>query len=66
MRWEHRVIEVDPASDKLEEQLNEYGRAGWELISVVPTYSTEWTNVNENQTDVHVGAARAIFKREYE
>ena len=62
-RYQYNTVEVDPASDKLQDTIDEYAAAGWRLVAVVPTYSTEWTNPNENQTDVHVGSARLIWER---
>lgn len=40
MSWQYRVIVSDPADPRsLEQELNECGLAGWELVAVVPKSS---------------------------
>jgi hypothetical protein len=35
-RWQYKTISIPPAqTDRLDEILNSYGEAGWELVSVV-------------------------------
>lgn len=35
-RWQYKTVIVSPAqAEKLDEILNSYGAAGWELVSVV-------------------------------
>lgn len=67
MRYEYRTVEVDPSSNKIDEVINEYGRGGWRLVTVVPTYVVRW-QAPEHGThdDIHVNVARAIFERELE
>jgi hypothetical protein len=39
-RWQYQVVNIKPgwsgciSSDKLQEQLNQFGRVGWELVAV--------------------------------
>ena len=35
-RWQYKTISIPPTqSEKLDEILNQYGAAGWELVSLV-------------------------------
>jgi hypothetical protein len=35
-RWQYKTISIPPTqSEKLDEILNQYGEAGWELVSLV-------------------------------
>jgi Domain of unknown function (DUF4177) len=35
-RWQYKTVDIPPSQrDKLEEILNSYGEAGWELVSLV-------------------------------
>lgn len=40
MKWEYRVIEINSMknlgdSEKLQEELNNYGNEGWELVTIL-------------------------------
>lgn len=74
MTWEYKTLIWDGeinSNEEFENQLNEYGDQGWELINVVPQISSmsdsSFGDLDINITcceEVYVKANVCIFKRQ--
>jgi len=60
-RWEYKSVSFDPSSD-VQLKLNELGKEGWQLVSIVP-YSVQDFPGNNDRRELDVDHALYIFKR---
>jgi hypothetical protein len=59
MTWEYKVTCLAPK--ELEDQLNDYGRDGWELVKIDEEVSESWSNGELDHA--YLRGYCAIFKR---
>lgn len=63
--WEYKVEKLNAslaANGRIEQLLNGYGKDGWELVNIVPQYSSS-SNDNHQIDDIWVESNSFIFKR---
>jgi hypothetical protein len=66
VKWEYKVEKYDAsisATGKIEQLLNGYGKDGWELVNVVPQYTSS-SNDSHQIDDIWVESNSFIFKRQ--
>ena len=65
-KYEYRIIDYERIEGHLQDDLNEYGSDGWELVSNLPLTLAPTSFKQRERTEIWAGfkMLRLIFKRE--
>lgn len=62
--YEIDILEInDPHKDDLVEQMNDYGKAGWEIFNIAERVIKEWRDEYEGESEKHKIVEYTIYMK---